>query len=372
MMSQGGIVWPSTVGAPQGRWLWNKWADVLLIGGGLYFPFALVAIPTAFLVKGFGALMVAFFLHAALMVNQPHYAATYHLVWKERAKNPRVYKWMMASLVVMIPITIACVHWNDVLLSPVTRIYLTWSAWHYSAQHFGIAAMYSARNKRPLVDREKLPLQVAFVGVGIFMMLSLNLIDPASAGAFGGTGAKALAGKTTYAWAYPLGLFVVAVSAIAAIVAHVRVKQRTGKGLDGMAWLLLGLNFFWFVVPNALLGVNNLWGHPEIALWFPYALPFFHCVQYLGVTSHRARGLGDVRPVYLLVALMAVGWVLFEGYSYAIGFGGGIDADRSFAIVMALVNIHHFWVDGQMWKRPKKASVPAAAPAPKPVLADAE
>ncbi len=372
-MSQGGIVWPSTVGAPQGRWLWNKWADIFLIGGALYFVFALFAIPTAFLVKGFGAAMVAFFLHASLMVNQPHYAVTYHLAFKERARNPRVYKWLLGSLAVMVPITIVSVHWVDVLLSPVTRIYLTWSAWHYSAQHFGISAMYSARNKRPLQDREKLPLQIAFVGIALFMMMSLNLIDPASAGAFGGTGAKALNAKASYGWAYPLGLFVVAVSMIAAVVAHVRVKQRTGKGLDGMVWLLLGVNFFWFVVPNVLVGANNLWGHPEIALWFPYALPFFHCIQYLGVTSHRTRSLGDVRPVYLLIVLMAIGYVVFEGYAYGVGFAGGIDADRSFSLVMALVNIHHFWLDGMMWKRPKKSSTPAPAPMQKPaVLADAE
>lgn len=365
-------VWPTTVGAPQGRWLWNRTFDVLLIGGALFFPFALVSVPLAFIVPGFGAAMVAFFLHAGLIVNQPHYAATYHLAVKERDKNPRVFKWLVGSVIVMIPITIACVHWVDVMLSPVTRIYLTWSAWHYSAQHFGIAAMYSARNKRPLQDREKLPLQVAFVGVAVFMMLSLNLIDPSTAGAFGSVGARALNAKATYAWAYPLGLFIVAVSLIAAGISHVRVKARTGQGLDPMAWLLLGLNFFWFVVPNVLVGKNNLWGHPEIALWFPYALPFFHCVQYLGVTCHRTRSLGEVRPVFLLIVLMAIGWLIFEGYAYGVQFGGGVNADKAFALVMALVNIHHFWLDGQMWKRPKKAPAPAVAPAPKPALANAE
>ena len=365
----GPIVWPSTAGAPQGRWLWNRNVDVLIIGGALYFPFALVAIPTAFLVKGFGAFMVAFFLHMGLAVNQPHYAATYHLIVKERAKQPRVFKWMIGSLFVMVPITVACIHWIDVLLSPVTRIYLTWSAWHYSAQHFGIAAMYSARNKRPMQDREKFPLQVAFVGVGIFMMMSLNLIDPSSAGAFGATGARALDAKQSFAWAYPLGLFVVVVSVIAAGISHVRIKQRTGKGLDGMAWLLLCLNFFWFVIPNLLVGKNNLWGHPEIALWFPYALPFFHCMQYLGVTCHRTRAGGDVRPILLLVLLMGIGWFVFEGYSYGVQFAGRIADDKAFALVMALANIHHFWLDGMMWKRPKKAPVPVPQPDATPLRA---
>jgi hypothetical protein len=356
------FVWSSTAGQKPDRWLWNAKTDLLLIGGGAYFVFALFAIPLAFVCAGFGAAMVAIFLRAGLIVNQPHYAATFHLAIRERAKQPRIFKWLIASVIVMIPITIACVHWMDLALSPVTRIYLTWSAWHYSAQHFGIAAMYSARNKRPLLPAEKFPLQVSFVGVAIFMMMSLNLIDPASAASFGATGASVLSPTARQSWAYPLGLFVVAVSMTAAIVAHVRLKKRTGRGLEPMAWMLLGTNFFWFVIPNLLLGRYNLWGRPEIALWFPVALPFFHCVQYLGVTCHRTRSLGDVRPVFLLILLMGMGWLIFEGYALGISTLSGIDGDKAIALVMALVNIHHFWLDGMMWKRPKgKAAAPASA-----------
>lgn len=366
------FVWPSTVGQKPERWLWNAKTDLLLIGGGAYFIFAVFAIPAAFIFAGLGAALVAIFLKAGLLVNQPHYAATFHLAIREREKQPRIFKWLVASLVVMVPITIACVHWLNFTLSPVTRIYLTWSAWHYSAQHFGIAAMYSARNKRPLIPAEKFPLQVAFVGIAFFMMLSLNLINPASAGAFGATGAAALQKAERQTWAYPLGLFIVVVSMSAALLSHVRVKKRTGHGLEPVAWMLLITNFFWFVVPNVLVGENNLWGRPEIALWFPYALPFFHCVQYLGVTCHRTRSLGEVRPVFLLVLLMLMGILIFEGYAWGVTAIGGIDGDRAFALVMALVNIHHFWLDGMMWKRPKvKATAPAAAAAPseKPGLA---
>ena len=367
-------MWSSTVGAPQGRWLWSRNVDVLLIGGALFFPFAAIAIPFAFLVPGFGAALVSFFLAASLVVNNPHYAATYHLVVTEREKQPRVYKWLVGSVLVMIPVTIACVHWIDYTLLPVRRIYLTWTAWHYSAQHFGIAAMYAARNKRPMHDREKLPLQVAFVGVGIFMMMSLNLFNPPTTGPFSLSATESAYALSHFAWAYPLGLFVVGVSLVAAIVAHVRVKERTGKGLDAMAWLLFAVNFFWFVIPSLIVGKNNFWGHPEIALWFPCSLPFFHCIQYLGVTSHRARSMGDVKPLFLFGLLVVVGWLLFQGFSMGVTATSHVDAIRSFGLVVTLVNIHHFWIDGMMWKRPKKAPAPAvvAVPAKAGVLADAE
>ncbi|MEO7109178.1 MAG: hypothetical protein ABI183_01965 [Polyangiaceae bacterium] len=366
-----GLVWPSTAGQKPERWLWNAKTDMLLIGGGAYFVFAAVAIPLAFVFAGLGAVLITVFLKAGLLVNQPHYAATFHLAIRERAKQPRIFKWLVASLIMMVPITLASVHWMSITLSPITRIYLTWSAWHYSAQHFGISAMYSARNKRPLLPAEKFPLQVAFVGVAVFMMMSLNLIDPASAASFGATGAAALQKTERQDWAYPLGLFIVVVSMSAAIVSHVRLKKRTGHGLETIAWMLLGTNFFWFVIPNILVGKYNLWGRPEIALWFPFALPFFHCVQYLGVTCHRTRSLGDVRPVFLLVLLMLMGIGIFEGYAWTITTVGGVDGDKALALVMALVNIHHFWLDGMMWKRPKgKAATPAvAAAAPEKSLA---
>ncbi len=364
-------MWPSTAGQKPDRWLWNAKTDLLLIGGGAYFVFAAFAIPLAFVFAGLGTALVAIFLKAGLLVNQPHYAATFHLAIREREKQPRIFKWLVASVIVMIPITIASVHWMSIALSPITRIYLTWSAWHYSAQHFGISTMYSARNKRPLIPEEKFPLQVAFVGVAVFMMMSLNLIDPASAASFGSTGAAALQKTERQDWAYPLGIFIVVVSMAAALLSHVRLKKRTGHGLETIAWMLLFTNFFWFVIPNLLVGKYNLWGRPEIALWFPFALPFFHCVQYLGVTCHRTRSLGEVRPVFLLVLLMLMGIGIFEGYAWAITTVSGVNGDSALALVMALVNIHHFWLDGMMWKRPKaKGTAPAAAAAPeKPQLA---
>src|SRR5665213_118215 len=102
------FVWSSTAGQRPDRWLWDAKTDLLLIGGGAYFVFAAFAIPLAFLIAGFGTAMVAIFLRAGLIVNQPHYAATFHLALRERAKQPRIFKWLVASVIVFIPITIMC------------------------------------------------------------------------------------------------------------------------------------------------------------------------------------------------------------------------------------------------------------------------
>src|SRR5215208_1812418 len=170
------IVWPARQGAVTGPWVWSERIDMLWIAGGASLVFGAVAAPVSYLWAGLGPVIAATFLHLGVIVNYPHYTATYELAVRERTTRPRGFRWLVTTSPLMFVLAAAAVHRPALLVMPLFRVYLTWSAFHYAAQHFGIASMYSARRGRPLMPREKRPLQASFIGVAIYMMIALNMI----------------------------------------------------------------------------------------------------------------------------------------------------------------------------------------------------
>ncbi len=352
------LVWPSTANTAPSPWLWTRVWDTVWVTGGGFFVFAAIAVPLTFAWAGFGAALVVAFTHIAGAVNYPHYAATYQLVYRERAKSPRNFRMMLLSLPVLLLAAVLGVAFPNPLDDILLRVYLTWSAYHYAAQHFGIAAMYSAKSGRPLDTREKRALQVAFVGVGFYMMVVLNLFtyDPRA----GGDG-EVLLHALLPRWTFVLAVAGVVVSLVATFLTNHWIKARTGRGHERTVWWLLATNFAWFVLPYVWYpGLPGPWMGPALGIWIPVALPFFHCAQYLAVSGHRSRSTGAVRPVFLLIALMGLGFFLFEGTAAVIYGTHLLSEQRALLLMASLVNIHHFWMDGIVWKRPKKAPAKVA------------
>ena len=344
------LVWPPRRGTATGPWIWNERIDTLWIAGGASLLFAAVALPVAYLWTGLGPVVGATFLHLGVIVNYPHYAATYELAVRERTKRPRGFRWLVATSPLMLAVAVAAVRWPALLVMPLFRVYLTWSAFHYAAQHFGIASMYSAKGGRPLLPREKRPLQASFVGVAIYMMIALNMID-------GHTLAGAMPGYQVMEAVlpraiYPLAVVVLAASVATFVLGNGRLLARTGRGFDRSVWLLALTNCAWFVVPNIWLpGAKQPWLGELFAFWVPLAVPFFHCAQYLGVAADRARSEEPLRPVLWMSSLVVLGLLLFEATVWSLPRVTSIAASQAVLIVTSLVNIHHFVLDGVIWKR---------------------
>jgi len=306
----------------------------------------------AYLWAGFGPAIVVVLLHLSVIVNYPHYAATYEIAVRERATRPRGFRWLVATSPVMVAVAAAAIRW-PALVTPLFRLYLTWSAFHYAAQHFGLASMYSAKGGRPLLPREKRPLQASFVGVAVYLMITLNMIDAQMLP--GATSGYRVMGAVLPRSIYPLAVAVFAASVAALCLGNARLRARTGRGLDRSVWLLALTNCAWFVVPNIWLpGAKEPWLGDLFAFWVPVAVPFFHCAQYLGVAADRARSDEPLRPVLWISSLVLVGLSLFEATVWGLPRITSIAAPQAVLIVTSIVNIHHFVIDGVIWKRPQR------------------
>jgi hypothetical protein len=326
---------------------------MLWIAGGASLLFGAVALPVSYLWAGFGPVIVATFLHLGVLVNYPHYAATYELAVRERAQRPRGFRWLVATSPLMFAVAAAAVRWPALLVMPLLRVYLTWSAFHYAAQHFGIASMYSAKGGRPLLPREKRPLQASFVGVAIYMMIALNMINAQTLP--GATPGYGVMGAVLPRSIYPLAVAVLVASVAAFVLSNARLLARTGRGFDRSVWLLGLTNCAWFVVPNIWLpGAKEPWLGELFAFWVPIAVPFFHCAQYLGVAADRARVEQPLRPVFWMSSLVVLGLLLFEATVWGLPRITPIAASQAALIVTSTLNIHHFVIDGVIWKRPQR------------------
>ena len=112
--------------------------------------------------------------------------------------------------------------------------------------------------------------------------------------------------------------------------------------------------FLWFVLPT-LLELNSVSQVPQTR-YSSGILAVLHSAQYIWITSYyqrreaRAAGQSNWRMAGYFATLIAGGIALFIPGPWLVSYLFHYDFTTSFLIFMALVNIHHFILDGALWK----------------------
>jgi len=112
--------------------------------------------------------------------------------------------------------------------------------------------------------------------------------------------------------------------------------------------------FLWFVLPT-LLELHAAYQIPQTR-YSSGILAVLHSAQYLWITSYyqrreaRAAGQSSWRMAGYFVTLIAGGIALFIPGPWLVSYIFHYDFTTSFLIFTALVNIHHFLLDGALWK----------------------
>jgi hypothetical protein len=133
-----------------------------------------------------------------------------------------------------------------------------------------------------------------------------------------------------------------------------RLIPRCGAAAMAPAITLAVTQFLWFVVPT-LLELRSDFHIPQTR-YSSGVLAVLHSAQYLWITSYyqrrEARAAGESRwrmPAYFLT-LTAGGIALFIPGPWLVSRILRFDFTTSFLIFTAVVNIHHFILDGAIWK----------------------
>jgi tetratricopeptide (TPR) repeat protein len=348
--------------SPASRWLYGPWLD-LLLGCGLWYALALGVLGVVGAdLRARGAPVVLSFL--SLLVLTPHYGATLLRVYEQRDDRRAYALFAVHATLLLIALFAVAVHVPSVAAAVFT-LYVTWSPWHYSGQNFGIAAMFLRRRGVPLAGAGRRWLHASFVLSYALTFLALHTGAragdvapvPGDAGAL-----RFLSLDLDPRFAEPLfGLLAVAYAAALAGSA-VWLLRRAGRRDALPALALLLTQALWFSLPLALrrYGVRTgfePWESSAGAYYFLW-IATAHGLQYLWITAYyagvgrgaEARAGGGLRYFAKVLLAGALVWTL-PALAFAPGLLGRLPYDGGLAVlVAATVNLHHFVLDGAVWK----------------------
>ncbi len=296
---------------------------------------------------------VAFAL--ALIFVGPHYAATYRRAFASREilrAHPIV---TLVIPVVLAGVAVAAVRWPRTVGVVFFGTYVIWSGYHYSGQSLGLAMLYPLRQGARLSPSEKRLVALPLYGSWILSLVGLARLDVEARNPAYELTRQALVPA-------PLPGFVLIIAAVMVIgslssvawLAHRR--RRAGTPLPGGVFAVVGAQMLWFC-----LGLVNPFFNIVL-------VPVFHGAQYLAITSwHQTRGRSAAMFAGYAVTVLVLGLAVNPGLMIVARLLGG-DGPVAAAAVLSFINLHHFLMDGRIWRlRDKRVADSFTARAVTPV-----
>jgi hypothetical protein len=329
----------------------------LLLGCGLLYALLFFGLSSV----GDGMRLLPLWLLPTLLVlvSLPHYGATLVRVYEHRFDRRRYAIFAVwATLAVAVVFVVSL--YDAAVGSIFLTVYLTWSPWHYSGQNYGLASMFLGRRGIALQPRQKRWLQATFTLSYALVFLSFHRADGPGVPQF----SAALGGGTAVAFR-PLGIpDAVAVPAFAVLLAAYAVALAvSARSLLRMApasallpaAALVFTQALWFSLPTLFRSAGIRTGLAPVDLYpgVPDWMALAHAAQYLWVTSYYARAV-SWRPratYYAKVLVAGIGIWSFPLLLFSPDlFGPRASGAALVMLIATAVNIHHFILDGAIWK----------------------
>jgi len=286
-------------------------------------------------------------LGAALVwiINYPHFSATSYRLYRSQA-NIRQYPLTAYAVPILLLAGAALSLRSPTVIAPFfVKFFQIWSPYHFSGQTFGIGMLYARRAGISLRPFERTCLRwfifstylslIATVETGVRQYQFFGVVYPA-------LGIPVLISQAALVAMYTLGLAALALLVAAPIARRQRV-----------AWMTLlpaATQFVWFGLGQRL---------PSFAEF----IPAFHSAQYLLIAwsvhlKERldeqqlggSRAFVSAESFHWLMVNILGGFTLFWGLPHAATWLWGYDIGLTTAVFFAAIQIHHFFVDGVIWK----------------------
>jgi tetratricopeptide (TPR) repeat protein len=323
-------------------WIYTKGLDLIVGCGAWSAPLLLLGY---FFGRESNTTASVFFYAMALVFNYPHYMATVYRAYHRRDDFAK-YRFYTLHLTILLVLTVAITHWALVLLPFVFTLYLTWSPWHYTGQNFGIAMMFAHRKGATPSRAHRNALYLSFIASYLLLFVSFHSL-PSSDSMVLSLGIPAAFARVAKGALY-LVFLVPGIWGLRGLI-----RQAGWRAMLAPVTLYT-TQFLWFVLPTALQSLSST-PFPQTR-YSSGVLAVMHSAQYLWITSYFARRESQVstesnwRPLAYFAILVVGGIALFVPGPWVVSYLFQYDFASSFLIFTALVNIHHFLLDGAIWK----------------------
>jgi tetratricopeptide (TPR) repeat protein len=325
-----------------GPWIYGPWLD-LIVGCGAWSAPLLAA--AFWLTQTHAHVWVVAFYGLALAFNYPHFMATVYRAYHTRADFEK-YKIFTLHITLLLVLTGALLHASYALFPWVFTLYICWSPWHYSGQNYGLLMMFARRSGAEVSPSERRLIRAAFIASYLMLLASFET---------GGSNDPIILSLGLDArFTLPARAVLGAAFAVFIFFGFRRLIQRSGARTLAAPLTLALTQFIWFVVPT-LLELHANYQIPQTR-YSSGILAVLHSAQYIWITSYyqrreaRAAGQTGWRMTRYLLTLVAGGIALFIPGPWIVSRLLKFDFTTSFLIFTAVVNIHHFILDGALWK----------------------
>jgi hypothetical protein len=328
--SPAGTLWRSL----RGRTFLHPLLDYTLIGGGLSLLLTLVIVARSGSSDLLGPVAMPYLI---LLSNSAHFAAsTVRLYTKPGAVDQRPF------LSTWIPWIAFGIMTGTIMIGGAAArfletVYLTWSPYHYAAQAYGLAVVYSFRSGCRLRPEDKRLLWWA--SMPPFFYMTAQFLETRIPEIFG------LSGEALTPLLGPARMILRVAGCVAPLALYVRVWRSSSGPMPLISLMTLISNAVWFFVLDPL----------NAFLW----ATVFHGLQYLAIVmifdvrDQMARQGNARGPLFHSL------W--FYGASLILGYGlfillpaayrlAGLEYSDARLVSIAIVNIHHFVVDAYIWR----------------------
>ncbi len=323
-------------------WLYSPWLD-LVVGCGAWSAPLLVLAYYASHSTAMGW-SIAFY-GLALFFNYPHYMATIYRAYRTSADFHK-YRIFTVHITALIALTMILSHFWFAAIPWIFTLYLIWSPWHYSGQNYGLFMMFARRGGAAPSAAGRRALYAAFLISYLILLLSF-ITGPSNDPLFV---SPAIPERISSAAVLLLGVAFVA----CATYGWSTLAQQVGWKRLLPAVTLFSTQCLWFLLPTVLSIAQGL--RVPQSRYSSGVFAVMHSAQYLWIASYYARreagrsgGIGW-RPFAYFGILVAGGIALFVPGPWLASRLFHYDFGASFLIFTALVNIHHFILDGAIWK----------------------
>jgi tetratricopeptide (TPR) repeat protein len=331
-----------TARASASPWIYTPWLDWLVGCGGWSAP--LLAATFLFAPGNSEGWAIAFYVMAVIF-NYPHFMATIYRAYHTRAQFEK-YKIVTLHVTLLVLLTGVVMHASPRFFPWIFTLYIFWSPWHYTGQNFGLTMMFLRRSGAEIQPGERRWLRAAFIASYLMLLSSFNT------GASNDPLILSLGLPAKFTW--PARAALGGAFAVFTFLGLQRLVREKGVRAMAAPLTLAATQFLWFVLPTLI----EMRSHADIpqTRYSSGILAVLHSTQYLWITSYyqrreaRADGITTWKMGAYFVTLVAGGIALFIPGPWLVSVLFHFDFSTSFLIFLSLVNIHHFILDGALWK----------------------
>ena len=294
----------------------------------------------------------------AFIVNHPHFASSYMLLYSDFRKNiTKSFKYLWAAVLapaLLLGYLAYCIIYQraDLLGHSINAMFFL-VGWHYIKQIFGVVIVTSALRKFYYSNTERY-----IILLNLFSIWAISFFNSQTyIGSFDFYGIKYNSIGFDKVW-LNLSYSVFISSFIYMVGMHVKKYIDTGLLPVSSAMVAMGALYVWYI---------PTFNHPH----FGYLIPFFHSLQYLVFVWAFKKNQVNDQIKSQSGAEKRKQWVVkFAGYAAVSLILGALffefipkGLDKSFAInnpglgtspilvaFLLFINIHHYFIDNVIWK----------------------